>query len=163
MKPYFRHFDPPDPLYDPLLTPYNNPKNRNFVFGSTIGIWGIIRKIMSRRVVYNHILVILTLLVPAEAHKLGRRPKKHDPPSRNDNCCCPLLASMRRLWPLASDPNLLLRGPSHEPESRGGARGQSPPKCDSPLRNRYFCWCLLLSKARLWPLASALNPFIAQS
>ena len=33
-------------------------------------------------------------------------------------------------------------------------------KCDSPLRNRYFCWCLLLSKARLWPLASALNPLL---
>ena len=40
---------PLTPLHDPLLTPYS-PKNRNFVFGSTIGIWGIIRKLTSRRV-----------------------------------------------------------------------------------------------------------------
>ena len=90
----------------------------------------------------------------------GRRAKNHDTPIRNGNFRCRLLASMPRLWPLASDPNLLLRGPSHEPESRGGARGQSPKKCDCPLRNRYFCWCRLLSKARLWPLASALNPLL---
>ena len=58
----------------------------------------------------------------------GRRAKNHDPPIRNGHFRCRLLASMPRLWPLASDPNLLLRGPSHEPESRGDARGQSPKK-----------------------------------
>ena len=65
MKPYFRHFDPPDPLYDPLLTPYNNPKNRNFVFGSTIGIWGIIRKLIGTKVEWNQVLGLWPILVPS--------------------------------------------------------------------------------------------------
>ena len=46
------------------------------------------------------------------------------------------------------------------PESQGGARGQMPNNCDRLLRNRYVCWCRLLSKPCLWPVASVLNPFL---
>ena len=88
------------------------------------------------------------------------RAKQHDTPTRDCHFCCRLLASIPRLWPLASALTLLPLGPSHEPESQGGARGQIPKNCDSLLQNRYFCWCRFLSKPCLWPVASVLDPFL---